>query len=316
MINQQPAARAAGALIGAAACWGIATVMTKVLLAAIPPLTLLTIQLTTSVLLLWTLVLFTGRAMPKQRDFVGVGLLGLLNPGISYTLSLLGLTTTTASMSTLLWASEPVLILGLAWLILRETLTPKLLIFALVAMGGVILVGMADANQLAGGRLTGNLLILGGVLCCALYTVLAQRARHAADPLVAVAVQQSFALLWALAILPLEIRSNSLNAWFSFDSGSWFWAMVSGIVYYALAFWFYLQGLARVSATVAGQFINLIPIFGVGTAYLFLQERLAPGQWLGACAILLAVFAILREQDQPTHDQKDSSQPSLFEHKA
>ena len=37
MINQQPAARAAGALIGAAACWGIATVMTKVLLAAIPP---------------------------------------------------------------------------------------------------------------------------------------------------------------------------------------------------------------------------------------------------------------------------------------
>ena len=294
MIHKLPDLRSTIALTGAAACWGIATVITKGLLASIPPFTLLTIQLITSVLLLWILVFFTGTALPKRRDILGVGLLGVLNPGISYTLSLLGLTMTTASMSTLLWASEPVLILGLAWLILREPLTPKLIMLALIAMGGVVLVGISGTSSVSGGRLSGNLLILSGVLCCAFYTVLAQRSRHTAAPLTAVAIQQTFALLWALAILPLEIRGNSILLWFSFDIVSWLWAVASGIIYYALAFWFYLQGLARVNATIAGQFINLIPIFGIGAAYLVLAERLSPNQWIGAIIILLSVFAILQ----------------------
>ncbi|MEZ4616394.1 MAG: DMT family transporter [Caldilineaceae bacterium] len=144
----------------------------------------------------------------------------------------------------------------------------------------------------------GNLLILSGVLCCALYSVLAQRARHVADPLTAVTLQQSFALLWALALLPIEASGTDITSLLRFDGDTWLWAILSGIIYYALAFWFYLYGLARVNAAVAGQFINLIPIFGVGTAYFVLAERLAPNQWVGACAIVIAVFAIFTKQDQ------------------
>lgn len=44
------------ALICASACWGGATVITKSMLTAIPPLTLLVIQLGVSVFLLWLLV--------------------------------------------------------------------------------------------------------------------------------------------------------------------------------------------------------------------------------------------------------------------
>lgn len=285
--------RSAAAFIAAAACWGTATVMTKNILAAIPPLTLLTIQLTVSVSLLWTVVYFSHRCLPGKSKLLSVGLIGLLNPGISYTLSLIGLTTTTASMSTLLWASEPVLILGLAWFMLGEKITPTLITFSIVAIGGVILVGGFFTNQVAVGNVVGNLLILGGVLCCALYTVLARRMRATADPLSAIALQQTFALLWAVAIWPLELRSGQAVNLLQLDLMSWFWAGVSGIIYYALAFWFYLRGLARVNASVAGAFINLIPLFGVGSAYFFLEERLSPLQWIGAVAILFAVFAIL-----------------------
>jgi hypothetical protein len=38
-------------------------------------------------------------------------------------------------------------------------------------------------------------------------------------------------------------------------------------MYYAAAFWFYLRGLSCVRASVAGGFINLIPVFGIATAY-------------------------------------------------
>jgi len=73
---------------------------------------------------------------------------------------------------------------------------------------------------------------------------------------------------------------------------TWFWAVISGLVYYALAFWFYITGLKRMSATEAGMYLNLIPIFGVVGACIFLGDRLTPIQWIGAIFILFAVFAI------------------------
>ena len=45
------------ALVLAAACWGVATVITKHVLTDVPPLTLLVLQLTVSVVFLWAIVL-------------------------------------------------------------------------------------------------------------------------------------------------------------------------------------------------------------------------------------------------------------------
>ena len=99
-------------------------------------------------------------------------LLGLLNPGISYTLSLMGLARISASVSTLLWAAE-LMILGLAALFLREPVTPRLLAVMLAGMFGVSLVSDAWSGfQGNDNDSAGILLLLGAVLCCAFYTVL------------------------------------------------------------------------------------------------------------------------------------------------
>ncbi|RIK41021.1 MAG: hypothetical protein DCC55_13250 [Chloroflexi bacterium] len=285
-------------LTAAAACWGTATVITKSVLTSIPPITLLVIQLAFSLSLLWMLVYLQGKPLLGKSELLKVGLIGLLNPGISYTLSLVGLATTTASMATLLWASEPVLILGLAWLMLRERPTSNLIIFSLIAVTGVILVSGSAANGVAGSSVSGSLFILGGVLCCALYTVLVRHMDSAVEPLTAVALQQVFALLWALVIWPLELSGNNPMSLLQLGVTDWFWAGISGVVYYAIAFWFYLHGLTRTKASLAGLFINLTPIFGISAAYLFLGERLTPIQWIGGWTVLLAVFAILLRGDR------------------
>jgi drug/metabolite transporter (DMT)-like permease len=108
------------ALVLAAACWGGATVITKHVLTDILPLTLLVLQLIVSVCFLWTIVLGQRLRLPRRREILRLGGIGLLNPGLAYTFSLLGLARTTASMSALLWAAEPILILGLAAALLRE----------------------------------------------------------------------------------------------------------------------------------------------------------------------------------------------------
>jgi drug/metabolite transporter (DMT)-like permease len=284
------------ALVLAAACWGAATVITKHVLTDIPPLTLLVLQLTISVSFLWMIVFAQRLRLPERRDIVRIGGIGILNPGLAYTFGLLGLSSTTASMSTLLWAAEPVLILVLAWLILREHLTRTLITCSLLAIIGVMLVARIDLGAEETSLLLGNGLILIGVACCALYTVLTRRMVTDLNPLLVVVLQQTLALAWALAIWPAEWARGSDLGLTTISPATWGWAALSGVLYYALAFWCYIIGLKQLPASTVGLFLNLIPIFGIGGAYLFLSERLTAVQWIGGTLILLAVVMVLRGQ--------------------
>jgi drug/metabolite transporter (DMT)-like permease len=144
----------------------------------------LVIQLAPSVCALWVLVLARGTHSATWRGLFPVALLGLLNPGLSYTLSMLGLTQTTASVATLLWAAEPALIVVTAWLLLQETITPRFLTATAAAACGVLLVsGIVGGGDLVSASAHGAALILGGVLCCALYTVLSRKIASSIDPL-------------------------------------------------------------------------------------------------------------------------------------
>jgi drug/metabolite transporter (DMT)-like permease len=107
-------------------------------------------------------------------------------------------------------------------------------------------------------------------------------------------LQQTFALMWAAMIWPIELARGGLAGLTRAGPEVWGLAAASGIIYYGLAFWFYITGLKTARASMAGLFLNLIPVFGVGGAYLFLGERLAIVQWLGAILILTAVVGALR----------------------
>jgi drug/metabolite transporter (DMT)-like permease len=297
MLTRLSNARPMASLVLAAACWGLGTVLSKGALAFIPPFTLLVTQLMASLVVLWLILGLQRVNVRWSRQLLPIGLLGLLNPGISYTLSLIGLSLTTASASALLWAMEPLLIVGLAWLVLRERLTPKFQLLTAVAAGGAGLVIGADFGR--PGALLGNVLILAGVLCCALYTVLASRLDQDVSPLLAVTLQESLALVWALLIWPVELSQRGLGSLTQIPVQAWGLAVLSGLVYYGLAFWFYLSGLRRVPASEAGLFINLVPVFALAGAYGLLGESLRPIQWLGCGLVLAAVIGLSLQPKQP-----------------
>jgi drug/metabolite transporter (DMT)-like permease len=286
-MNESLSGKAAVAMTLAAACWGLGTVMSKGVLDYLPPLLLLVVQLVGSLLFLWTAVFTRRRRQKIDRRAWRLGLTGLLNPGLAYTFGLLGLALTTASMSTLIWAAEPALILLLAWLLLRERLTRPLLLSAVALAGAVMVVGAGT-----GGVLSGNLLVATAVLCCAIYTVWTRHLIAGVEPLVLVTLQQTVSLAWALLIWPLELWQMNWVPITDIPFTVWLMALASGIVYYGLAFWFYITGLKETPASLASLFLNLIPIFGVSGAMLFLGERLSPVQWVGAIVIITAVLGI------------------------
>ena len=165
-----PSAPAAlAALVAAAACWGAGTVVTKQVVDDVAPLTLLPLQLAASCTFLLVVVLARNEPFSWSHPVRRLGALGVLNPGIAYALGLIGLTTITASMSVLLWALEPVAIMLLAALVLREHIPLALAAGVGVAIAGVLLVVYQPG---ATGDAVGITLTVVSIGCCALYSVL------------------------------------------------------------------------------------------------------------------------------------------------
>ncbi|MGH8958975.1 MAG: DMT family transporter [Acidimicrobiia bacterium] len=283
------------ALTAAAASWGVATVISKQSVDEIPPLALLPIQLATSLVLLSILLKVSGRQNSWTRETTRLGLLGFLNPGLSYALGLIGLTQITASLSVVLWATEPVMILLLAAWLLRERISGTMALAIGVATIGVFLAAVETDTS---GALPGIAFTLAGVAGCAIYTVITRKWMGDDSTLAVLTAQQLCALIFALGVLGVFWSSGERVAISTWSGGAWVSAVVSGILYYALAFWLYLTGLRRVPAAVAGLFLNLIPIFGVGTGYL-LGERLSSLQSLGSVLIVAAVAAMLWLRSRP-----------------
>jgi len=276
-------------LTAAAAAWGVATVISKRAVEEIPPLTLLPIQLAVSVGALAILVRAQRQDVGWSPQMRRLGALGVLNPGVSYALSLLGLTYITASLSVLLWGVEPLMILALAWWLLNDRITKPLAAASAVALLGVLLVVFESGDY---GQLTGIILTLAGVAVCAIYTVISRKSIDTESTLAIVMVQQSFALVFSLALLAAVTLIDQSAFLPEASTAAWVSAGVSGLLYYTAAFWFYLTGLRRVPASVAGLFINLIPVFGIAAGRLLLDERLTSRQWIGAFLIVGAVGTI------------------------
>jgi len=278
------------AVVAACALWALGTILSKDVLETIPPITVLVLQLVPSVIVLWIIAIRSGAELPRGRLLLAVGMLGLLNPGWSYTLNIFGLQRSTASVATLLWAAEPIMILCLATLFLKERLNGMLVLLVGCATLGVLVVS-GLAGDLGGVKLDdGALLILSGVFLCAVFAIVARGQQ--VGPLAAVTIQQSVALLWTLAIWPLEL-GTALTGTPALTAEDMAKATVSGLLYYGAAYWLYLYALRRMPASVVGSFFSLIPLFGVVGAYFFLGERMTSMQWLGAAIIFVSVAILL-----------------------
>jgi drug/metabolite transporter (DMT)-like permease len=289
-------------LVLAAACWGTGTVVSKQAVAEIAPLTLLPIQLATSVVFLLVLTRARGIALPSGREGRLLGRLGLLNPGLAYALSLIGLAEITASTSVLLWASEPLFILALAAVVLGERVGVAILAPSAMAIVGLALVVLDPA---AGGSVTGIVLTVAGVVVCAVYTVATRKWLLGSDSTFGVVLaQQVYALAFASVVVVALAASGRQMLPAQVSAAGLASAAASGLLYYAFAYSFYLSALRHVRASIAAASFYLIPVFGVAGGWLA-GERLEPLQWLGAILVVISVAAITIRAARPADEQLD-----------
>ncbi|MFA5951950.1 MAG: DMT family transporter [Hyphomicrobium sp.] len=283
-----------GAAVLAALCWGAATVMSKAALDDVSPVTLLALQLAASVTLLWTVVWWQRLPMGEWSAIWRYARLGLLEPGLTYCLGLVGLSDMTAGGATLIQSSEAIMIVIVSAILFKDRPTRSFVVVLIFALFGLALaLGVFSSEVTTGNGVLGISLLYTATATAAVYVVLSSRLAAHTNPILIVAWQQTVALIFAIILLPVELLSpNGLIVPDSYST--WAVVIISGVVQYGIAFSLYMLALSAISANVAGTFLNLIPVFGLLIAFLALGEKLSVLQVAGAIVTSAAIIVLHR----------------------
>jgi len=285
------------AMVGSAACWGGATVMSRDLLEHFSPPGLLLVQLVASVLMLLLLALPQRPWRWLSPALARACWTGLLEPGMTYSIGLWGLSLTSAGNASIIGSTEPILIVLLAWLLFGKRPSRRLALCIVIAAAGLVLIASDSGANGEQKSLAGDALIVLSTLFAASYVVFSSRLAAHFPAAVLASSQQIVGLAYAALLYWVADCSGWLECSLTEVSLSLLgYAALSGVVQYALVFWLYLIGLKTLSAGAAALWLTLIPIFGVSGAYLWLGEIPTMPMLLGMALILGAVNAGRREQ--------------------
>jgi O-acetylserine/cysteine efflux transporter len=283
--------RPAAALVVAAGLWGVAVSGTKYALGGFDPVTLLSIELLAGAGVLWAALLVRGYRPPRSWWLPVV--LGLLEPALAYLGDTFGLSLTSAVHGAVINGLESGLVVLLAAVLLRETVTRPAILAIVVALGGLaVLAGVGTGA--GGGTAAGDLLVAGGVLSASVYTIVAKRFDDGSDPLSLTAWQFTVAALASLLVTLVRWTAGSGTGTVSAAPRFWLVAVLVGAGGFGLSFLLFNMVIVQVDAGRAAVVLNLIPVFGVASAVIFLGEGMTGRDALGAILIGSSVlyFAI------------------------
>lgn len=295
-----------GALIAAAGSWGVATAVAKYAVDGIGAFTTLFIEVGTAAAALWIAML---RMRPRRtvplRHYL---FLGLLEPVVAYGALDLGLQRTGAADAALLDGLQSAMVLVMGVVFIKEAVTRRSVAGVLVATVGAAL--LTGAHFTLSGRM-GDALVLLGALGASASVIVVSRLAAEASALELTAYQFGFGFLFTIPTMAVVWGTGSEKVP---DAGQLPYvaaAMAIGLVGFALGYLAYNYAVSHVAVGVAGMALNLIPLFGVVVAVLWLGEDLSTPKVIGGALILVGVF--LFPYDADTESSKDSGNPAASE---
>lgn len=167
--------------------------------------------------------------------------------------------------------------------------------FACALSGATLAITRGRPWEVFGGGLgLGELMIFGCVICWSAYTLIGKVALEHLSPLMAT----TWASLFAVILLaPASIMESGLMAFTAFSLLDWFCLAFLGVLGTSLGFTLYYLGIVRLGAERAAVFINLVPIFGILSGWIFLNEKLG---WYLAAGLVLVLGGIRLIQTLPS----------------
>ena len=273
------------ALLAAMGIWGGTYVVTDAVLGAIGPFAILLFRF---VIALAVLAPFAWKAGFRPRMIVKpiYLLFGFTGMVLHLSLENLGLQHTSPGSAALVIATAPAVTLVASVIFLKERLTVVRSLGIALSVAGAALVTQSDLATGGRSEMLGNLLVFGGVLAWGIYAVQGKRLSTEVPAIVSTTASAGAAML---LIAPVAVTEMFVAHTPSFDAGSIAGILFLGAGANAAAFALWNLSLKHVDASVAGSYINLVPVIGVILAVLF-GDTMTATQWVGGGIVMAGVW--------------------------
>lgn len=268
--------------------WGINYIVVKAALGAFQPLAFNATRFPIAAVVLLLAARGFGARLPPRRYWLAIVLYGVLGNAVYQIGFIEGLALTRAGNAALISAANPVLTAVLSHWRGHERFTGRDWLGLVLSAAGVVLVVLGSGVEVGfGATVVGDLLLLGAVLCWAIYAVGSRPLVHALGPVNMTAWTTAAG---AVPIVLMGVPSLATQHWAAVPAPAWgavlyasFGAIVTGYLLWA-------RGMRLLGSTRVALYSNFTPVFAFLVAWPVLGERPTPFQVFGGLAIALGMY--------------------------
>jgi drug/metabolite transporter (DMT)-like permease len=277
------------ALFAAGVLWGTTVPLSKVALGWLPPAWLAFVRFAlAAAVLMWA-----NKSRLRTSGSPAILITGAVGYGGSVLLQNVGIERTSVTHAALLIGATPVLVALMAAVLGHSVARPLAWTGFAMSLAGV---GFIASGQGSGSSLRGDALVLASQLISAGFTVSQARLLRGRDPIAVTGLQLMAA---ACAVLPVAlVTEHSVTG----PAGPGTALATIGLVLAGtvLPTSLFAFGQSRVSADVAGAFLNLEPLVGAIMGMALFAEPAGPVQLAGGAAIVIGIglssFQVVRTE--------------------
>lgn len=281
------------AAILSSAIGGVSTAATRFAIGGTDPITLAALRFGLGFACLLPVTLALRSQWPQRKDLMGVVLLGVLFFAIFQSTFNLSLRYTTAARGALALSTLPLLTMVVAALLRVEPLTARKTIGVLVAIVGVAVALIAGLSAAPAGAWRGDLIMVAGSVCMALYNVWSRPFIARSSPLTFVTLGMGSG---AACVAMAAWMTGGLSASAGFDLPQWTAIFYLGSVGAALTFFLWVFALERTTPTRVASAITINPITASLVAAVLIGEPIGANVLLGILGVGAGIWIASTER--------------------
>jgi drug/metabolite transporter (DMT)-like permease len=267
-------------LFALAAIWGGSFLFTRIAAGEFGPVVLSALRVGGAALLLVPLLCWRGQARELLRHWRPIFFVGLTNSALPFLCFGYAALSINAGLSAIFNAATPLFAALIAWLWLKDRLTPMRVLGLCIGFAGVLWLAWDKASFRAGGSGWAVLACVAGTVFYGFSASLAKKHLGGVAPMAVAAGSQLSAAL-ALAV-PAAVWWPAVVP----SGGSWLAAVLLALLCTGVAYVMYFRLIVNIGPSNAITVTFLVPAFAVLWGWLFLGERIG-ATTLGGCAVIL-----------------------------
>lgn len=263
--------------------WGVNFVVVKFATGVLPPVAFNAMRVSLAAVTLLGISSLGTRPWPRRRQSLILIGLGVLGNGLYQLFFIEGVSLTRAGDASLLIAATPAFIAIIGRIRGIERVGRRGWMGIVMSIAGIGLVSGAAASGQAHSALIGDLLILCGSVCWAIYTVMLKPHMHDVDGIKLSALTM---VGGAISLLLYAWPAMLSTHWSEAPAAAYGAMLYSGLGALVIAYLFWYRGVRIIGPTRTAMYSNLQPIFAVIVAWIVLGELPTVWQGVGAASIL------------------------------